>query len=285
MGSAAWPHAAMAPCRYGPAFPMTADHSTRFSGIARLYGSDSLDRFRNSRVAVIGIGGIGSWSVEALARSGIGHLALVDLDEICITNINRQLHAMDGQVGRLKAAAMAERARAINPDCEVEEIEAFFREENADAILDRGFDAVIDAIDSVSHKSLLLARCRDRGIPAVTCGGAGGRRDPTRIRTGDLGHSSHDRLLLAVRRALRTRHGFPKALDGKQSAPFGIPAVYSDEPRHFPRCDGSIADRREPGTALRLNCESGYGTAAPVTASFGLAAAAATLDILAPPLK
>ena len=258
----------------------SSDHQ-RFSGVARLYGTDSLDRFLTSRVAVIGIGGVGSWTVEALARSGIGRLTLVDLDEICISNVNRQLHAMDGQIGRLKTAAMAERARAIHPSCEVESVDAFFREENADEILGRGFDVVVDAIDSVRHKALLLARCRARAIPVVTCGGAGGRRDPTRIRRADLAETSHDPLLLAVRRSLRSHHGFPKSNDGKRSQSFDIPAVFSDEPRCFPQCDGSVASSREAGSDLRLNCESGYGTSSPVTATFGLAAAAAALDLLA----
>jgi len=259
---------------------MTDDHLTRFSGIARLYGADSLERFQDSRVAVVGIGGVGSWSVEALARSGIGHLTLVDLDEICLTNINRQLHAMDDQIGRLKTAAMAERIRAINPNCEVVETEAFLREENADTILDSGFDLVIDAIDTVFQKSLLLARCHARGIPVVTCGAGGGRRDPTRIRTADLARTSHDTLMLAVRRNLRSHHGFPKAPDGKHPPLFGIPAVFSDETPVFPGCDGGVSTERPADASLRLNCESGYGTAAPVTASIGLAAAAVALEIL-----
>lgn len=259
---------------------MTTPPSPRFSGIARLYGTDALENFHRSRVAVIGIGGVGSWTVEALARSGVGHISLVDLDEICITNVNRQLHAMDGQIGRLKTAAMAERTRAIHPECEVVEIEAFFREENADSILDRKFDAVIDAIDSVRHKCLLLARCHARGIPVITCGGTGGRRDPTRIRHSDLAHTSHDPLLLSVRRELRTQYGFPKSLDEKRSAPFGILAVFSDESPVFPTCDGGTSSQRPADASLRLNCESGYGTATPVTASFGLSAAAAALEIL-----
>jgi tRNA A37 threonylcarbamoyladenosine dehydratase len=253
----------------------------RFSGISRLYGEAALGRFQRARVAVIGIGGVGSWAVEALARSGVGGLAMVDLDEICLGNVNRQLHAMDGQIGRLKTAAMAERVRAIHPGCQVTGIEAFFREENAASILDRGFDAVVDAIDVVRHKALLLAACRQRGIPVVTCGGAGGRRDPTRIRVADLAETSHDPLLLAVRRALRSRHGFPTAPDGRRSAPFAIPAVFSDEPRLFPACDGSVSGTREQHADLRLNCESGYGTSSPVTASFGLAAASVVLGILA----
>jgi tRNA A37 threonylcarbamoyladenosine dehydratase len=141
----------------------------RFGGIARLYGQAALERFLTSRVAVIGVGGVGSWAVESLARSGIGHLTLVDLDEICITNVNRQLHAMDGQIGRQKTDAMAERALAIHPGCDLQIVHKFFNEKSAAEILDAGFDAVIDAIDYARHKSLLIAECHKRGIYAVTC--------------------------------------------------------------------------------------------------------------------
>ena len=161
----------------------------RFGGIARLYGKAAFGRFLSSRVAVVGVGGVGSWAVESLARSGIGHLTLVDLDEICVTNVNRQLHAVDGQIGRQKTEVMAERARAIHPGAQVEVVPRFFTEHSAAEILTSGFDAVIDAIDTTRHKALLLAECHRRGIFAVTCGGAGGRRDPTRIRVADLAHS------------------------------------------------------------------------------------------------
>jgi tRNA A37 threonylcarbamoyladenosine dehydratase len=187
---------------------------------------------------------------------------------------------MDGQIGRLKTSAMAERARAINPECEVVETEAFFRDETADSILARGFDLVVDAIDTVFQKSLLLARCHQRGIPVVTCGAGGGRRDPTRIRTDDLARTSHDPLMLAVRRNLRSHHGFPKAPDGKRPPLFGIPAVFSDEAPVFPGCDGTTTTEKPADASLRLNCDSGYGTATPVTASFGLTAAAVALDLL-----
>lgn len=260
---------------------MDDDFQQRFGGIARLYGTAALERFRAARVAVIGIGGVGSWTVEALARSGIGHLTLVDLDEICVTNVNRQLHAMDGQVGRQKTEAMAERVRAISPSCDVEILPTFFGDKNADEILGRGFDAVIDAIDSLRQKALLLARCKQLGIPVVTCGAAGGRRDPSRIRIADLAHSAHDALLMQVRRELRTHHGFPKAATGKKAKKFKIEAIFSEESPVFPQCDGSVSGEKPVGSNLRLSCESGYGTAAPVTATFGLIAASRVLEMLA----
>lgn len=253
----------------------------RFGGIARLYGQAALDRFMTARIAVIGVGGVGSWAVESLARSGIGHLTLVDLDEICVTNVNRQLHAMDGQIGRQKTEAMAERAIAIHPKCEVVIIPKFFNEKSAAEILDAGFDAVIDAIDYARHKSLLAAECHRRKIYAVTCGGAGGRRDPTRIRVTDLAYSGMDPLLLQLRRGLRNDYGFPKTPRHQEPVPFGIDAVYSDEAPWYSNCDGTVSKTAPEEISLRLNCASGFGSATHVIASFGLIAAGRVLEKLA----
>lgn len=252
----------------------------RFSGISRLYGQAALERFSQARVAVVGIGGVGSWTVEALARSGIGHLTLIDLDEICLSNVNRQLHAMDGQIGRLKTTAMADRIHAINPDCITEEKQTFYSEKNADELLGAGFDVVIDAIDAVRQKCHLIAACKERGIPIVTCGAAGGRSDPSRIQVADLALTSQDALLLQTRKNLRSHHGFPKAPTGKKIKKFGVTAIFSSEPPVFPQTDGSVSCERPEGSNLRLNCDSGYGTATPVTATFGLIAAAQALEIL-----
>lgn len=253
----------------------------RFGGIARLYGHAALERFLTARVAVIGVGGVGSWAVESLARSGIGKLTLVDLDEICITNVNRQLHAMDGQIGRQKTEAMAERARAIHPAADVTIVPKFFNEATAAEILAGGFDAVIDAIDSTSHKALLLAACRERGIFTVTCGGAGGRRDPTRIRVADLAYSGKDPLLHQLRRSLRRDHGFPKTPLGRKPEPLGIDAVFSDEPQVFIQCDGSVSEDRPDTGGQRLGCTSGLGSVTHVTAAFGMTAAGRVLERLA----
>lgn len=252
----------------------------RFSGIARLYGESSLTHFAQARVAVIGIGGVGSWVVEALARSGIGHVTLVDLDEICLTNINRQLHAMDGQIGRLKTSAMAERMRLIHPTISLTEKQTFYSEKNSEDILAEGFDVVIDAIDAVRHKCHLIAACRQRQIPIVTCGAAGGRRDPSKIAVADLAHTHQDALLLQTRKNLRSRFHFPKATTGKKAKKFGVTAVFSTEAPVFPQCDGSVSSQRPPDQDMRLNCASGYGTATPVTATFGMIAAAQALEIL-----
>src|SRR5208282_3108152 len=185
-----------------------SDFETRFGGIARLYGRSGLEKLRAARVCVVGVGGVGTWAAEALARSGVGALTLVDLDEVCASNINRQLHALTGTVGRAKVEVMAERIRAINPECRVTAEPKFFNEQSAAELLGPRFDFVLDAIDSVTNKVLLLAGCRQRNLPVVACGGAGGRRDGTRVRTADLDLVSHDRLLAEVRKKLRKEFHF-----------------------------------------------------------------------------
>lgn len=259
---------------------ISEEMKNRFGGVARLYGQRALARFSESRVVVVGVGGVGSWTVEALARSGIGRIRMVDLDEICITNVNRQLHAMDGQIGRQKTAAMAERVCAINPECEIEVIEGFFTERSVDQVLGGEIDGVIDAIDSMQHKALLLAECRRRGIPVVTCGGAGGRKDATRIQVRDLAFSGKDALLHQLRKKLRREHGFVAVEMGSKPEPMGIMAVFSDEPPVYPTGDGGVSCEKPEGAEMRLSCETGYGTATHVTSTFGVVAAGVMLDLL-----
>lgn len=260
---------------------MSNSSHDRFGGIARLYGETALQRFLSARVAVIGVGGVGSWAVESLARSGIGHLTLVDLDEICLTNINRQLHAMDGQIGRQKTEAMAERVHAIHPQASVHIEPCFFHPRTAERILAPGFDAVIDAIDDTANKAYLLAELHRLGIFTVTCGGAGGRRDATRIRTADLAFTGKDPLLHQVRRVLRREHGFAAVPMGAKPQPMGIEAVFSDEALVFLQCDGSVSAERPADTPTRLTCASGMGTVTHVTAAFGMIAASRVLERLA----
>jgi tRNA A37 threonylcarbamoyladenosine dehydratase len=246
-----------------------SDYETRFGGIARLYGQSGLEKLRAAHVCVVGIGGVGTWAAEALARSGVGALTLVDLDEVCVTNINRQLHALTETVGRSKVEVMAERIRAINPECKMIAEQKFFNEQSAKELLAPKYDFVLDAIDSVSNKVLLLAKYRDQKIPVVSCGGAGGRRDATQIRVADLAKVSHDRLLAEVRKKLRKEFSFPA--DG---SPMGIDCVFSSESPVFAQPDGSVCENRaatEEGT--RLNCNGGLGSATFVTGAFGFAAA------------
>lgn len=253
------------------------DFETRFGGIARLYGKSGLEKLRAAHVAVVGIGGVGTWAAEALARSGVGALTLVDLDEICVTNINRQLHALTETVGRSKVEVMAERIRAINPECKIAAEQKFFNAQTAGELLAPQYDFVLDAIDSVTNKVLLLAKCREKKLPAVACGGAGGRRDATQICTADLAKATHDRLLAEVRKKLRKEFQFPA--DG---SPMGIDCVFSAEAPVFAQPDGSVCENRaaaEDGT--RLNCNGGLGSATFVTGAFGFAAAGIVVQKIA----
>src|SRR5690606_11488273 len=184
-------------------------YSDRFGGIGRLYGAHGLARLRSAHVCVVGVGGVGSWTVEALARSGVGEITLIDMDDVCITNVNRQLPALDGQIGRPKVEVLAERVRAINPGCRVEAVMEFFTEASAGRLLTARFDFVVDAIDTMSKKALVIGESRKRGMGVVTIGAAGGKRDATQVRAGDLGEAFSDELLRQVRRKLRRDHGFP----------------------------------------------------------------------------
>jgi tRNA A37 threonylcarbamoyladenosine dehydratase len=250
----------------------------RFGGIRRLYSQDGLERLRRAHVCVIGVGGVGSWAVEALARSGLGRLTLVDMDDVCVSNVNRQIHALDGEFKKGKVEVMAERVRAINPDCDAAPLREFLVQSNAGRILSRDLDFVFDAIDSPREKCLIIALCRERGLPVITAGGAGGRRDPTHVRVADLARSEGDRLLQSVRKTLRADYAFPRG--GRK---FGVECVFSDEPPVYPQQDGTVCGTRETGSDLRLDCRSGLGTATFVTGTFGFVAAARIVERLTRP--
>lgn len=249
---------------------MSGAYADRFGGVGRLLGRDALARLQGAHVCVVGVGGVGSWTVEGLARSGVGALTLIDLDDVCVTNVNRQLPALDGQIGRPKVAVLAERVRLINPECRVTTVTEFFTAATAGAMLGAAkFDCVVDAIDRVNNKALLIAEIVKRGLPCVTVGGAGGKRDATQIRAGDLGESGGDDLLRLVRKKLRGVHGFAKG-EGNR---YGVRCVYSAEKPVYPWADGTCSAEPEPGGNLKLDCASGFGTAVWVTGAFGLAAA------------
>ncbi|CAG4893505.1 tRNA cyclic N6-threonylcarbamoyladenosine(37) synthase TcdA [Paraburkholderia saeva] len=263
----------------------SADHVRRFGGIARLYGVPALAAFERAHVAVIGIGGVGSWAAEALARSAVGTLTLIDLDNVAESNTNRQIHALDGNFGKPKVEAMGERIKLINPQCDVRLVEDFIEPDNFASVLGGGgFDYVVDAIDSVRTKTALIAWCVAQKLPLITVGGAGGQLDPTRIRIDDLALTIQDPLLSKVRAQLRKQHGFPRGPKAK----FKVSAVYSDEPLIYPEaavCD--IDEEAEhvstsPGHTgpVGLNC-AGFGSSVCVTASFGFAAVAHVLRAFA----
>lgn len=254
------------------------DYELRFGGIRRLYGARAMARFRHSHVVVVGVGGVGSWAVEALARAGIGKLTLIDLDDVCVSNVNRQLHALDGTIGRPKVEVLAERCRAIHPDIEVTADTAFVTPSNLAERIPEAADHVIDAIDSVVAKAALIAWCKRRKLALTVTGAAGGQTDPTRIRVSDLTRTEHDPLLAKVRARLRRDFGFSR----NPKRRFGVECVYSDEQLVYPGGDGEVClQKPQHGQATRLDCASGFGAATFVTGSFGFVAASRVLARLA----
>lgn len=250
-----------------------SDNDFRFGGMGRLYGQRAWERLRNAHVCVIGIGGVGSWTVEALARSGVGELTLVDLDDICLSNTNRQIHALDGSVGQSKVAVMAERVLQIQPACIIHRVEDFFTANTANDILDKKFNVVVDAIDQSANKCLIIDGCKTRELPVVTVGAAGGKWDPTAVEVADLTRVQYDSLLKRVRKSLRRDYGY--ARDPKRK--WGIDAVFSTQPAVYPTSDGGVCGTPDPQTALKLDCASGFGSAAHVTGTFGFVAASVAI--------
>ncbi|ARU54977.1 ATP-dependent tRNA threonylcarbamoyladenosine dehydratase/tRNA(ANN) ct(6)A37 cyclic threonylcarbamoyladenosine biosynthesis enzyme [Oleiphilus messinensis] len=254
------------------------DLDYRFGGIRRLYGQAAYDRFQNAHVCIVGIGGVGSWAAEALARSAIGHLTLIDLDDICVSNINRQIHALDGHIGQLKVEAMAERIRRINPHCQVNARVSFLTEKNLAELINDEFDYVLDAIDSVKMKTRLIAHCKRQKIPIVCAGGAGGQTDPTQIQMADLGRTYQDPLLAKVRSQLRKNYGFSSNPKRK----LGIDCVFSTEQLTYPKADGEVCQQKpENNGPVRLDCASGFGAVTHITATFGFFAVSRVLQKIA----
>lgn len=247
----------------------------RFDRMGRLVGDEAMEKLFRSHVMVIGLGGVGSWAAESLARSGVGRLTLIDFDEVCITNANRQLHAIQGMVGKKKAEVMAERLRKINPQANVEALPMFYNEEHSEKILALNPDYIVDAIDNLTAKCHLLSTCRERGLKVVTSAGSAAKMDPTRVRLVDLAETTVDPMAHQVRKILRQKYGFP---EGKS---FGIPCVFSDEPPREP-----VTLKYDKGEGFKCVCPQGqnnlhscehrnviYGTASFVTGNFGLVAA------------
>ncbi|MBV8211067.1 MAG: tRNA threonylcarbamoyladenosine dehydratase [Burkholderiaceae bacterium] len=259
--------------------PETCDLARRFGGVTRLLGEPAHARLRAARIAVVGVGGVGSWAAEALARCGVERITLIDLDHVAESNANRQIQALEGEFGKAKVIAMAERIAAINPRAQVTCVEEFVSETNLSGVI-RDFDLVLDCIDQVSAKAALIAHARAAGLALVTCGAAGGRTDPTRIRCADLARAAGDPLLAKVRYRLRRRHGFPRESANRRPL-FGVEAVYSDEPVRRPVPGCSSAEVSDPaksvGISSGLAC-AGYGSSVTVTAPLGFAAAARAID-------
>ena len=258
--------------------------SARFAGIDRLYGRGAVVRLAAASVAVVGVGGVGSWVVEALARSGVGRLRLIDADDVCESNVNRQLPAIEGSFGQPKVALLRDRVKAINPDCQVEAVVEFVTTASLERLLDGGFDLVIDACDSFRSKLEMIVWCRRRKLPILVSGSAGGRTDPTLIRVRDLSRTEHDAMLALIRKKLRQEFHFPRNPDRY----FGVPAVYSLENVRYPQADGSVCGVRPQvagEAALKLDCGAGLGAATHVTGGFAFALVGKALALLLAPRK
>ena len=242
----------------------------RFGGIGRLYTSEGLAKLRQSHICVIGIGGVGSWAVEALVRSGIGKITMIDMDDICVTNINRQIHALTSTVATLKTEAMKTRIVEINPECQVEIIDDFISPDNLADYLNRGYDYVIDAIDSVKTKAALIAYCKRNKIRLITTGGAGGQTDPSQIQIADLSKTIQDPLASKVRSLLRKEYHFSQNPKRK----FGVDCVFSIQPLIFPKMGEGCE------ISATMNCANGFGAVTIGTATFAFFAVGRVIDKL-----
>ena len=257
----------------------------RFGGIARLYGEQQLAFLKASHVCVVGIGGVGSWTAEALARSGVGKLTLIDLDDVCVTNTNRQIHALSNTVGQNKVDVMAQRIALINPECKVNAVMDFVTDKNVTEHLNNKFAYVVDATDSVKAKAAMIHHCKRNKIPVITVGGAGGQIDPTQILVGDLAKTTQDPLAAKLRSYLRRFHQFSQ----NPKRRFGVECVYSTEQLRYPTGDGDVSYQKQMTGGVKLDCSGGFGAAVTVTATFGFITASRVLNKLLdkhfPPVK
>ncbi|MES2526144.1 MAG: tRNA threonylcarbamoyladenosine dehydratase [Bdellovibrionota bacterium] len=242
--------------------PTDSTYEARFSGIGRLYGIQALEKIRTSHILIIGIGGVGSWIAESLARTGIGGLTLVDLDDVCVTNVNRQIHAISSTVGKFKVDVMKERLLEIQPYCDIDVKQCFFSPKNVEKVFDKKYDYVIDACDDFTNKLHLIDHCRKNKIPIVVMGGAGGKTDPLQIRVSDMSFSQNDRLLQRLRKKLRQEFDFPRKPDE-----FGVLSVWSHERAVFPTPNGCTTEKA-PAYTGNMDCNEGFGSASFVTGSF-----------------
>lgn len=255
------------------------DFDRRFGGTQRLYGRQATQWFCDAHIAVIGIGGVGSWVAEALARTAIGQITLIDLDDICVSNTNRQIHALTTSIGQDKTEAMQQRIVSINPECQVNCVDDFVTPQNVTEHLsaERGFDYVIEATDSVKAKAAIIAHCKRAKIPVITIGGAGGQTDPTKINVGDLAKTIQDPLASKVRSTLRSDYGFSKNPKRK----FAVDCVFSTEQLRYPDGNGEACQTKPDNSgSLKLDCQTGFGAAVVVTATFGFVAVSRVLEKL-----
>ena len=249
----------------------------RFGGTQRLYGKTGTDILMAAHVCIVGIGGVGSWVAEALARTALGSITLIDLDDICVTNTNRQIHALQDSIGEAKVEAMAQRIMQINPACRVSQVEDFVTPDNVSELLNNTYDYVVDATDSIKAKAAMITHCKRNKIPIITIGGAGGQIDPTQVAVADLNKTIQDPLASKLRSELRRFYNF--STNPKRR--FAIDCVYSTEQLRYPQADGTVSmNKTLTDGSVKLDCNNGFGAAVAVTATFGFVASARVIDKL-----
>ncbi len=252
----------------------TDSRDEAFGSLARVYGRQGFDELPQLRICVVGIGGVGSWAVEALARTGVGHITMIDHDDVSTSNINRQLHALHTTVNKSKVEIMRERLLLINPTADIVAEDDFLAEKNLAHYLERDFDVVIDAIDNIRFKVAAIAHCKRNKIRIITTGGAGGRVDPLQVGVADLSRTWNDALAAKVRSRLRSDYGFTS----NPKRRFGIECVYSSEQPLYPDSGGEVSHTKPGVAGARLDCDQGYGSVAYVTGTFGLVAASRAVN-------
>ena len=249
----------------------------KFGGTKRLYTQAGFEKLNQACVTIVGIGGVGSWIAEALARTAIGKMILIDLDDLCVTNTNRQIHASDNNIGRLKVEVMAERINQINPECQVIPVIDFLTRDNLAEHINKNTDYVVDAIDNARTKASMIAYCKRQKIKIISIGGAGGQKDPLKITVGDLSRTWQDPLSAKVRNELRRNHRFSK----NPKRRFGVECVYSTEQLNYPTSDGNVSfEKQSREGSARLDCAQGLGAGVAVTATFGMIAASRIINRL-----
>lgn len=254
---------------------LSQDYLMRFAGVARLYGMSGLKKLADSHVCVVGLGGVGSWVAEALTRSGVGALTLIDLDEVCLSNTNRQLPALTSTVGKSKIEVLATRMQDINPEIKINLVNDFLTSQNLTELITKEHAYVVDAIDGLSNKCALIAYCFEEQIPIITCAGAGGKKDPSQIKVVDLAKTYNDPLVFRARKKLRSQYGFPN------KKRWGIPCVFSAEELTYPAPDGETCSTPIQNENLKLDCSNGFGTTSFITGTFAFLASSVVVGEIA----
>ena len=247
----------------------------RFSGIARVYGQTALEKLKSSHVLVVGLGGVGSWVVEALARSGVGAMSLVDFDDVCTSNFNRQIHALDSTVGQLKSEVLKKRVLQINKTCQLTIHDKAYSRDTEKEIFCQDYDYAVDAIDVSLLKEHFIVACRERKIPLTVVGSTGGKKDPTKIKVEDLSRTRDDIMLKIIRKNLRQQYGFPRGKDK-----FKIKAVYSCEAPVYPKDSGEVTTEKPESHKKPLDCQTGMGAVTFLTGAVAFHTAATVVDHL-----